>query len=273
MGIRFLCPNGHKLNVKSYLSGKKAICPKCGVRVVVPSALSEDDEADEESDSSVTVAALDTGAAVDASTDGDAIDESPAAVWYVRPATGGQFGPASSDIMRAWIKEGRVGASSLVWRAGWPEWRSAAATFPQLGTLLASPAVAVAPPQAVPSASPVATVVANGSGPTLAGGFPLAQSVQAVAAGLSLPADVPNPALSQSLRRRKQQSNNLVASAILALVSIVLVIVLVVVWRSRAVDEEFAAPSPPSAKAELPQEPPKKELPKDDKDFSDAMLK
>jgi hypothetical protein len=36
MGIRFLCPNGHKLNVKSFLAGKRAICPDCGARVLVP---------------------------------------------------------------------------------------------------------------------------------------------------------------------------------------------------------------------------------------------
>jgi len=36
MGIRFLCPNGHKLNVKRFLAGKRAICPQCGAKVVVP---------------------------------------------------------------------------------------------------------------------------------------------------------------------------------------------------------------------------------------------
>lgn len=36
MGIRFLCPNGHRLNVKTFLAGKRAICPNCGARVVVP---------------------------------------------------------------------------------------------------------------------------------------------------------------------------------------------------------------------------------------------
>ena len=36
MGIKFYCPNGHKLNVKGFLAGKRAICPKCGVKVVVP---------------------------------------------------------------------------------------------------------------------------------------------------------------------------------------------------------------------------------------------
>ncbi len=36
MGIKFFCPNGHKLNVKTFLGGKKAICPKCGAKVLVP---------------------------------------------------------------------------------------------------------------------------------------------------------------------------------------------------------------------------------------------
>jgi hypothetical protein len=36
MGIRFLCPNGHKLNVKTFLAGKRAICPQCGAKVIVP---------------------------------------------------------------------------------------------------------------------------------------------------------------------------------------------------------------------------------------------
>ena len=50
----------------------------------------------------------------------DPIDEAPDAVWYVRPPTGGQFGPASGEIMRRWMREGRVSADSLVWREGWP---------------------------------------------------------------------------------------------------------------------------------------------------------
>jgi hypothetical protein len=37
MGIRFACPNGHKLNVKEELAGKRAVCPDCGARFVIPS--------------------------------------------------------------------------------------------------------------------------------------------------------------------------------------------------------------------------------------------
>ena len=36
MGIRFVCPNGHKLNVKAFLAGKRGICPDCDARFIVP---------------------------------------------------------------------------------------------------------------------------------------------------------------------------------------------------------------------------------------------
>ena len=36
MGIKFHCPNGHKLNVKAFLAGKKGICPKCGTKMLIP---------------------------------------------------------------------------------------------------------------------------------------------------------------------------------------------------------------------------------------------
>jgi hypothetical protein len=36
--------------------------------------------------------------------------------------------------MRAWLKEGRIGPDSLVWREGWRDWKEASATFPQFST-------------------------------------------------------------------------------------------------------------------------------------------
>jgi hypothetical protein len=36
MGIRFNCPNGHKLNVKEYLAGKRGVCPQCGAKFIIP---------------------------------------------------------------------------------------------------------------------------------------------------------------------------------------------------------------------------------------------
>jgi hypothetical protein len=69
-----------------------------------------------------------TGAAVHANAF-DALDEIPEAVWYVRPPSGGQFGPASRDLMKRWLSEERVTADSHVWREGWPDWKSAADVF------------------------------------------------------------------------------------------------------------------------------------------------
>ena len=36
MGIRFYCPNGHKLNVKEFQAGQKGICPVCGAKMQIP---------------------------------------------------------------------------------------------------------------------------------------------------------------------------------------------------------------------------------------------
>ena len=61
----------------------------------------------------------------------DPLLEAPQAMWYVRPSSGGQFGPAGAELMRQWLEEGRVAADSLVWRDGWPDWKPAASCFPQ----------------------------------------------------------------------------------------------------------------------------------------------
>jgi hypothetical protein len=64
----------------------------------------------------------------------DPIAESPAARWYVQSVSGGRYGPAPGDMMRAWLAEGRVSPDSLVWREGWPQWQSAGIVFPQLNS-------------------------------------------------------------------------------------------------------------------------------------------
>ena len=62
----------------------------------------------------------------------DPIAEAPEMIWYVRPPSGGQFGPASGDLMKTWLSEGRVSADSLVWREGWRDWQEAGTVFPKL---------------------------------------------------------------------------------------------------------------------------------------------
>ncbi len=269
MGIKFLCPNGHKLHVKVFLSGKRAICPKCGARVVVPAenpALAVGEPAPaarqvgaaeqsaeialEESlvDNALEAMATSDGAeSVEAETKPTAppshppahpIDEAPGAVWYVRPAGGGQFGPASAEIMRNWLDEGRVGANSLVWRAGWTEWRSAAATFPQLGTQMPVP---LTQPEGT-----TASAVGNGMPP-----LPVGQAVQSVAPtpATPIPPDVNPPSmppLAQAARnRRRKKDLRLIASAILVAVSLILVIVLVLISRAQSDNSDPKLEEPP----------------------------
>lgn len=57
------------------------------------------------------------------------ITESPNATWYVRPASGGQFGPAPSAVLWQWLLEGRVDVDALVWREDWPQWLPASQVF------------------------------------------------------------------------------------------------------------------------------------------------
>jgi hypothetical protein len=87
---------------------------------------------------------------------GDPLAEAGDGVWYVRPSSGGQFGPADRDVMRTWLAEGRVNPDALVWREGWRDWQEAATVFPQLAsrpsaygldTLLA---IEMPPPSATP---------------------------------------------------------------------------------------------------------------------------
>jgi len=69
----------------------------------------------------------------------DPLAESGNSVWYVRPLSGGQFGPATAEIMRSWVDEGRVSSDSMVWREGWPDWVGAVTVFPQLGPAPVAP--------------------------------------------------------------------------------------------------------------------------------------
>lgn len=276
MGIKFLCPNGHKLHVKAFLSGKKAICPQCGARVVVPAEGSAATVAEPEpmvqpvavgdpkseshldaslvddtlemmagfeSSPSFTTDAQSPGYAAPGAT--DPLDEAPQAVWYVRAATGGQYGPASAEIMRHWLKEGRIGANSLVWRAPWPEWRSAQSTFSQLGS--------AAPPLA---AGQVGTAIprvptANGM-PPLPAGLPLGHVVQGVAPGPPPVDSSPTmPTLAHAARKRRRKNDmTLIVSGILVVASLILAVVLVLEFRGQRADSQPKIEDPPTADEE-----------------------
>jgi hypothetical protein len=175
MGIKFHCPNGHKLNVKSFLAGKKGVCPKCGTKVRIPLtseaglANGDGDEAEGGDAGSVMIpdgngrlaAAIAAASSSGAAAAGvaspplppvaavpaahDPIAEAPSAIWYVRPPSGGQYGPARGDVMRSWLTEGRVSSDSFVWRDGWTDWRIAGQLFPDLQGTGSAAAVGPAP--------------------------------------------------------------------------------------------------------------------------------
>jgi hypothetical protein len=170
MGIKFHCPNGHKMNVKTFLAGKKGTCPKCGVTVQVPMA--SEGEAAPATQAKAAVAAgpvlaetlVDesaypaTGTAASAAAAGDfpsthasgggtngkfvpelaetpmpaAIAQNPLLLWYTCTPTGDRYGPVSGEVLNKWLGEGRVSAKSLVWREGWAEWQRASTVFPSL---------------------------------------------------------------------------------------------------------------------------------------------
>ncbi len=203
MGIRFTCPNGHKLNVKGFLAGKRGVCPHCGAKVRIPSseALAEDSEttappptgiaagaeldlarsaAPQQRPGSATATAIPQTAARDSASTAvpqanptgatrspvtptpaqDPIAEAPDSVWYVRPSSGGQFGPATGEVMQGWLQEGRVGPDSLVWREGWEDWQVASNIFPQWTA--ESPPADLSP---LPGPGPVQSVVQGPSAP------------------------------------------------------------------------------------------------------------
>jgi len=211
MGIRFNCPNGHKLNVKAFQAGKKGICPYCGTKFVIPIQSTRKSSKEERAalraiaaassvlnPLSLNAAPGDTGhmpaspiqmspPIINLTNAGDDIsplasnfssqqgvagtgstspilpnaagsttntqktiplDKASAAsaltrpadpfltagdvVWYVRPPSGGQYGPATVNIMRQWLVEGRISTDTLVWREGWRDWQLASVVFPQL---------------------------------------------------------------------------------------------------------------------------------------------
>ena len=131
MGIRFYCPNGHKLNVKTFLAGKRGICPDCDAKFVVPYENGGRVEAVDENEPppAPSVGAMLTAPAPAGI--GLASD-----VWHALTAAGAQHGPATISLMKSWITEGKIDRDSWVWKTGWLDWQRASDVFPELGAVL-----------------------------------------------------------------------------------------------------------------------------------------
>jgi hypothetical protein len=215
MGIRFLCPNGHKLNVKAELAGKRASCPECGVKLVIPAA-------------SLEPAVVAPAAAI-------VVDQSlsppppPDAVWYLRTTGGEQLGPATESQLCNWIVAGRVTADAHVRRDGWAEWKlvrdaADALPMPLAAMPVAAPPVAAAP--IVPAPPP----------PPSINSVPRPDLDLAAAEPVASNAIVTDPALlaasTYALQQRRGKQAQLTLAVVMLVAVIVLAGVLVLVVRS-----------------------------------------
>jgi hypothetical protein len=167
MGIRFYCPNGHKLNVKENLAGKRGICPHCGIKLLIPQkstrvssreereqnqglapgiggnpndfAVFADDQGtaeiaisfDESGNLTSATAQMTTQSTIEPSVLAAAFDD-PSVVWYVQLTDGQRFGPATLPIMKSWVNERRISPTMLVWREGWQDWLEARLVFTEI---------------------------------------------------------------------------------------------------------------------------------------------
>jgi len=218
MGIRFQCPNGHKLNVKADLAGKRASCPECGVKLVIPAASPQP--------SAVPVAAPDAHGL----NQGGSRAEPPNRTWLVRPARGGQFGPANDATFRAWITDGRVAADSQVRRDDWAEWKLARDAVDDLPIPLAAVPVAATTPE-VPPPQPAEKAEV----PVVPEPLPVAvvDSLPSDAAPIpATPLAAPLAATQYKLQRSKSQRTQVTLAIVMLVAVIVLAGVLVWVIRS-----------------------------------------
>ncbi|MDZ4820397.1 MAG: DUF4339 domain-containing protein [Planctomycetota bacterium] len=152
MGIRVACPNGHNLNVKTTLAGKRALCPKCGAQFEIPRTIAEapavanplesittgSESTVDESASSTPPEPASTGSSGElevlppilppelpsAESDVDPIAELAGdSCWFVRLSSGAQLGPVAEADIQQWLRGGQIGSDSLVWRIGWSNWK------------------------------------------------------------------------------------------------------------------------------------------------------
>ncbi len=158
----------------------------------------------------------------------DPLAEAPTACWYVRPQAGGQYGPATAEVMRQWLTENRVAASSLVWREGWATWRSAQEVFPQLASQVAGAGPGAGAGPVAGAAAPAARTPVQPSYLSSAQAF----SDPSADADLSMPR--PDDAAQNLYQRRREMARRrMTVVAILLVVSILLIVGLCVVvfWR------------------------------------------
>jgi hypothetical protein len=229
MGIRFQCPAcGAKLNVKSELSGKRGVCPKCQAKIQIPA---ESIEAAESSPAPAPAGPV-VVSSEDRSVPTPVPPPPPTPVvsaapkeskWFVRPPSGGQYGPAAEGVLRQWITEGRITPDTLVWREGDPEWLKASAAFPELAAIVA------------PVVSGADVVRPVSMGPTI--GPSTAAPMSTVAGSTEFDAAAAATAMLMARRKRARSTGLMIMGVLIVAVLILLPILIYVLMSSGAPPE------------------------------------
>lgn len=158
MGIEAFCPNGHRINVKESLAGRKGLCPTCGAKFRIPAARSA---VSAPGTALPTARLLDVAPEViatlprvlpfDAALPSIAPDpapipapapiepptptlhpvlaERPDLQWCIAFPGGEPTEPLPAESMQAWLDSGQAEGTEVVWRSDWPEWRPANDVF------------------------------------------------------------------------------------------------------------------------------------------------
>lgn len=83
--------------------------------------------------------------------------------WYVRPPSGGQYGPATTQTLLDWIKQRRITADSLIWREGLENWALARDLIPEP---FGGQVPAAGPTASLPASLPDPKALATSAPPT-----------------------------------------------------------------------------------------------------------
>jgi len=150
------------------------------------------------------------------------------AKWFVRPPSGGQFGPADSDLLMSWIGESRVTSESFLWREGMEQWQLASELLPELFQSNTDTKV----PTSVPPLQPPTTASFDDA------------DVKNFDIGLD---GIPTSAMSAMLKKRMQKRRRqLTMVIILATLSLILlsILIFVLVFRVTTITPAPTAPAP-----------------------------
>ncbi|MBI1899934.1 MAG: DUF4339 domain-containing protein [Planctomycetia bacterium] len=163
----------------------------------------------------------------------DPLVDAPSAVWYVRPPSGGQFGPAKSDVMRRWVDEGRVTPDSLVWREGWPDWKQAQTVFPRYSAMPAPVPMGAMPALPVGLSAPVG-YPAGPMMPGMASAMPAGAMPAAVMPGMAVPMTDPMAGTGRrTVYRRRSNTATVAAIIVLSFMLIAGVVILIMVLKDK----------------------------------------